>query len=446
MTSAAGPPRHAIALSGGGYRATLLAVGALLAIVDRGLNASTTVISSVSGGSITNAVVAAQTDFRALRPGDLDEIARKVADATTSRKVSVLPAGLTAFVAIAPPAYLTWLALAAWTSWHPAARSAVAALASLSYLMLTVGRVLAVQLGHVFSLRAPLGDLTGRTTVHEFCAVDLVTGLPLTFSTEGAAVHRQYEDRHGGRAVVTTTKPSWNLDNTVRASAAFPGVPPKLVRFSFDPDGRVGRLALCADGGIWNNLATHTLDVPGRRGGPVLCVNASVHPTRARPWPYFVPGVGTIAALVRTMTILNRNTVEPRLEAINRRVVSWAAARGRSDEPPDIVVADMRPIDHAQCNIRALGIDVGLDLLVAQPWWQALVAGDDRLDVRTPTKLDRVGRADAHTLICRGYANTWLASLLIHPLDEHGVLPGEGVVDRLAAISGARPPSRPGSS
>jgi len=44
-----------IALSGGGHRATLFALGALLYLVDSGRNKDVTMISSVSGGSITNA-------------------------------------------------------------------------------------------------------------------------------------------------------------------------------------------------------------------------------------------------------------------------------------------------------------------------------------------------------------------------------------------------------
>lgn len=47
-----------LSLSGGGHRATVFALGALLYIVDSGRNKAVTTISSVSGGSITNAFVA----------------------------------------------------------------------------------------------------------------------------------------------------------------------------------------------------------------------------------------------------------------------------------------------------------------------------------------------------------------------------------------------------
>jgi hypothetical protein len=52
-----GPPRNwlGIALSGGGHRASLLSLGALLYVVDSGMNARVRTVTSVSGGSITNA-------------------------------------------------------------------------------------------------------------------------------------------------------------------------------------------------------------------------------------------------------------------------------------------------------------------------------------------------------------------------------------------------------
>jgi hypothetical protein len=52
-----------VALSGGGYRASAWGMGTLLYLADAGLNGCVTTVSSVSGGSITNATVAL-TDFR----------------------------------------------------------------------------------------------------------------------------------------------------------------------------------------------------------------------------------------------------------------------------------------------------------------------------------------------------------------------------------------------
>ncbi len=53
----------AVALSGGGHRATVFGLGALLAICDYGLNNRIGAISSVSGGSIANGIVMTGRDF-----------------------------------------------------------------------------------------------------------------------------------------------------------------------------------------------------------------------------------------------------------------------------------------------------------------------------------------------------------------------------------------------
>ena|SRR5437868_10576163 len=54
----------AVSLSGGGHRATLFALGALMYLVDAQANADVTSIASVSGGSITNGFVGQTLNFR----------------------------------------------------------------------------------------------------------------------------------------------------------------------------------------------------------------------------------------------------------------------------------------------------------------------------------------------------------------------------------------------
>ena len=54
----------AVSLSGGGHRATLFVLGALMYLVDAKANAYVTSIASVSGGSITNGLVGQNLNFR----------------------------------------------------------------------------------------------------------------------------------------------------------------------------------------------------------------------------------------------------------------------------------------------------------------------------------------------------------------------------------------------
>lgn len=61
-----------IALSGGGHRATVFGLGALLAIADVGMHRRTLSISSVSGGSIANGAVMVGPDFGTSSPEEIE--------------------------------------------------------------------------------------------------------------------------------------------------------------------------------------------------------------------------------------------------------------------------------------------------------------------------------------------------------------------------------------
>ena len=76
--SGASQPRLGIALSGGGHRASLWALGALFAVRDTDTHVDTVSIASVSGGSITNGVLAAHVDFQKV---DREQLEATFADA-----------------------------------------------------------------------------------------------------------------------------------------------------------------------------------------------------------------------------------------------------------------------------------------------------------------------------------------------------------------------------
>ena len=75
-TATKSEPNIAVALSGGGHRAALWGAGVLLALVDAGVNADVTTISSVSGGSIANGAVAAHVDFQQVGETELEHVLR----------------------------------------------------------------------------------------------------------------------------------------------------------------------------------------------------------------------------------------------------------------------------------------------------------------------------------------------------------------------------------
>jgi len=77
-----GPPDDgtvALAFSGDGKRAALFSLGALMALVDAGVNPRVAAITSVSGGSITNAAVAHRADLQSTTPEKFNELCDRLA-------------------------------------------------------------------------------------------------------------------------------------------------------------------------------------------------------------------------------------------------------------------------------------------------------------------------------------------------------------------------------
>jgi hypothetical protein len=110
-----------VTLSGGGHRASLFGLGALLYVADSGKNNQVRSISSVSGGSLTNGFVAQTVDFRRVQAGDFERalrpLARQLAQSGTFMDAALTPRYrnvlLATFALAAGPAWL--LPLSRWT-------------------------------------------------------------------------------------------------------------------------------------------------------------------------------------------------------------------------------------------------------------------------------------------------------------------------------------------
>jgi hypothetical protein len=83
-------PHLSVALSDGGARASLFAVGALAYLVDSGECARVTEICSISGGSITNGFIAQRCDFHSVNrtPDEFDRYAAELTQAIRAGLVS----------------------------------------------------------------------------------------------------------------------------------------------------------------------------------------------------------------------------------------------------------------------------------------------------------------------------------------------------------------------
>jgi hypothetical protein len=246
-----------------------------------------------------------------------------------------------------------------------------------------------------------MADLPTRNVEHVFCATDLVTGLPVYVSShdKGILWRRVFSGILAGVQQVHAQR--WDagalrLAEVVRASAAFPGIPPRRIalfsgtRPLFRPlrehDGQTKSFGeeitaerrreldqealereLCypstlflGDGGLWNNLGTQVLREDRMARGQqhrsvprmLLCVNASGALKRASVLSLQVPLVAVVSWLRRCLDILSANTIEPRTHsiahALGRRVASIGRERGSDNLD---VVSDLREVSETALEL-----------------------------------------------------------------------------------------------
>jgi predicted acylesterase/phospholipase RssA len=368
----------AIALSGGGHRATLATLGALIAIVDRGLSPKIIQVASVSGGSITNAFIAQRCRLEKLGPGQLDGIATELA--TTIIRKGVLTKGWIALLLAVP--VVLGLAVATFLRVLVVPWTWVAVIIGVAVaLVLLIARGLAAEwlldrryFRHGSSSerrgrwgRARLASLSGRDIDHVLCMTDLALGLPVYASSQnGGMIWRRLKPERSGASgppFQTFDAGSLSIAELVRASAAFPGIPPRRLRIPSDPIvelvSELPQVAFLADGGLWNNLGSQVLREDGfigslsawdsgvlrpyiraRQDMPLLCINGSAPLRPTNPRTFSVPGIALFKSLLQTTNILNANTVLPRVEAMQsafqRRV--WRGTRPDHLDPANLVI------------------------------------------------------------------------------------------------------------
>ncbi|MFJ8622683.1 patatin-like phospholipase family protein [Kitasatospora sp. NPDC093550] len=349
--------RIGVALSGGGYRATLWGVGALMYLADCGRHKDVVAISSVSGGSVANGVVAHETDYRQDPGAEFAERVRPLIrhcartglffwGPSTNRYVRSL-------FALAGVALLTLLAGVAAT--------AVDGLRLLSGVLLGAGLLLLAGAVLVFERRSAVvdralareffhrdGAATGlaaveRSVDHVFCATELQSGDHFYFSPGFV-----YGFRYG-----TGVPGGLRLSTAVQASACLPGafavrrLPTAPHRFP-PPAGPTGATAdlVLTDGGVYDNMADEWLvGLPERARRPdhprahydvdeIVVVNASAGMT----WQSFpasrFPVLGELLALVRIKSVMYDVGTSLR----RSELVQWSERLGRDGGPAGALV------------------------------------------------------------------------------------------------------------
>lgn len=408
------PPMFGVALSGGGARAVLATLGALMALVDRGLNVRVEHIASVSGGSITNAFIAQRCDYSTIDPAEMDAMARslvqRVVKGTLTKPWVAAIISVPLLVGAALCAAL-WAVSGAWFVSVPIG------FAAMVVGLTAAGKVVEYLLNRRFlrdgtlnEVRPTMADIVGGTVEHVFCATDLVRGAPVYVSSwDGGVLWRRASTRQTSVGTLVHGE-RWDaarltIAEVVRASAAFPGIPPR--RISFGQRGKLRYLAdrpptfggavptpedwrdapkaargtaFLADGGLWNNLASQALRedriVRGRSSDDspriLLCVNGSSVLSPGPAWPYRTPGFGLAMSLFRGTKILNANTVQPRASSMRDETYYRILHEPHSiaGRPLDLVVELSDRVSSVEAYLRQLGRNRDQIRLASRPHHQ----------------------------------------------------------------------------
>src|SRR5262245_4722309 len=445
----------AIALSGGGHRATLATLGALIAIVDRGLAPKVIQVASVSGGSITNAFIAQRCRLERLGPGQLDGIATELA--TTIIRQGVLTRGWIALLLLAPvvPGVAAGILLhglvVPWT-WLAVIVGVGVALALLIARGLAAEWLLDRRYFRPRALsehrgsqgRARLASLSGGDIDHVICMTDLALGLPLYASSQNGGMmwRRLKPERSVTRGMQFQTFDAGRLSiaELVRASAAFPGIPPRRLRIPPDPRvklvSELPRVAFLADGGLWNNLGSQVLredrfigTLAGWDSGvlrpytaapqdmPLLCINGSAPLRPTDPWSFSIPGIALLKSLLQITNILNANTVLPRVVAMQSAFERRVGRGTRPDflDPVDLVI-DLMEVEDLANRLRE------------GTWKEELIRASD------PSVKKWEEDASSRVRIARGYAekgpdSKWLSYVLGEQPEPQGSYPIVGLAN-----------------
>jgi predicted acylesterase/phospholipase RssA len=319
----------AVALSGGGHRATLFGLGALLYLVDSGVAKHVVSIASVSGGSIVNGLVAQEVDFRNTSP----EAFRKMVAVPLATRIAtrgvLFAAPLTwVFILVAVIVGVATIVLGGlWPlpiNVRVRASAFVVVATLLASLLKWRGHLHDYALGkylfHRHGKRTKLAT-TSKAVDHIFCATDLEGQHHVYFAQRFVWSHD-----HG-----IGTPGDVDLATVIQASSAFPGgFPPRILKkaqFRFvggKKEVATNRLVL-SDGGVYDNMGEQWAVGYRRRGriertgvlsdraaDCMVIVNASSGPTWLPFRTRMLPFANEFTALMRVIHVMFGQTTAAR--------------------------------------------------------------------------------------------------------------------------------------
>ncbi|MCG6498468.1 patatin-like phospholipase family protein [Kitasatospora sp. A2-31] len=336
--------RIGVAISGGGYRATMWGIGALLYLADTGRHKDVVAISSVSGGSVANGVVAHETDFRQDPGADFAERVRPLIrhcartglffwGPSTNRYVRSLfaLAGLALLVLLGGvvATAVEGLRLVSGVLLAAGLLLLAGALLYFQRRSVVVDKALAREFFHHDGAPTGLAEVR-RSVDHVFCTTELQSGDHFYFSPAFVYGFRFGAGEPGGLP----------LSTAVQASACLPGafavrrLPTDRHYFTAGGEAVGGAPAgadlVLTDGGVYDNMADQWLvgleerarrpvHPPAEYGvDEILVVNASAGMT----WEPFrasrIPLIGELLALIRIKSVMYDVSTNHRRSALVR--------------------------------------------------------------------------------------------------------------------------------
>lgn len=425
MTDSATTPtrRIAIALSGGGHRASLFGLGVLLYLTDAERNREVVSISSVSGGSLTNAWLAQRGDYSRITAEELESrvarpFVRQVAHYGT------LWASWTTWLYLITLGIVLLGMCALW--WLP-----VDLLTRVGFFVIGLGCWgLLAELRNKICARAfrrtlysadgcptLLREIQSENVQHIICATDVRAGQHVYFSSDFVC---SYELGWGCPG-------EFHLADSVQASAAFPiGFPPRWLpttQHSFVGGAQESRdYMVLSDGGVYDNMAEQwPIGISSRKSRwpaladvlkepNVLVVADASGPMRwAAVRQMRLPAIGEIFALLRVMQVLYDKTTAHRRSTLVDRF-DRAERDGHGLEGALIMInrSPYWTADHfskeaedwpgraerALCVLQVLGEE-------NREEWDHLAKKNSRVK----TTLSRLGGDVSTNLLCHGYVS-----------------------------------------
>lgn len=426
--------RIGIALSGGGNRAALFGVGALMYFVDVGKNQSTSAISSVSGGTLANGFVAQCGPFDQQTPESfrsaLKPLIRCMARSSplwgwwgTWLYLLVVIAAVTAVIGI------RWFVPMSPWLWglEVAVGLAVIERVLIRNRTVIVSWAFRAKLYHGKTGTTLLATLPASSVDHVYCATDLHTGKHVYFSRDFV-----YAFMHGGG-----TPARLPLHTAVQASSCFPGaLPARWIRtrqFCFPRQTKgipLPWMAL-ADGGVYDNMAEQYLsgidDRKERDDGfsqeivqpdEIVIVNSSGSQEVSSLWqlklPYFL---GELFGLLRVVNTLFDNTTTTRRSSLFHQFEIHHDPEGcfvRIDRSPRSTAAALSNSKVADVAQRASDVLKLLDNLAVD--WDQLA----KSNTHAPTTFRGLGVDRTTDLLWHGYLSAMCNTHVVlgYPLPE----------------------------